>query len=176
MLIAELAEGSETVVPAAPGTAYTFTLESADGSPVTGTTTASAVSGEAVWYHDNNLNSPNNRIGLWDAPDKPLAEWTQQDLGAGNLRPHVGDKLAVSVQSGSRPASSDETVSVLYVVYDSRGAIVSEDRDSLIWNEMWADRTWYSLVPSIPDVPGSYRLEIYINSRRLARINFSVRN
>ena len=175
VLAASIAEGTEAVVCVAPKVSYTFTIAAADGTSVTGSTSVTAESLPEAWFNALGVNSSRSHYGLWDAPDKPVEEWTKQDLGAGNLRPHVGDQLAVSVEANGTPASSDETVSVLYVVYDSRGTIVSEDRDSLIWNEMWQGRDWYSLMPSLPDTPGSYRLEIFINSRRLARINFTVR-
>ena len=171
----EIPEDTVLQIPAVPGAAYSFTLETADGTVLEGDPTASAVMPEAKWYHGNGLDSPKNRIGLWDAPDKPLEEWTQKDLGAGNLKPHGGDRLAVSVEASKKPSASDETVSILYVVYDKNENIVSEDRDSLVWNDMWNGSSWFSLVPSVPDVPGSYRLEIFVNCLRLARINFTVR-
>ena len=177
VLAAEIPEGTEAVISVAPKTVYTFTLEGADGCAVTGVSSVTSEPTAEKWFNRNNVNSSSSHYGLWDAPDKPVEEWTQNDLGAGNLRPHVGDKLAVSVTPNRTPADSDETVSILFVIYDKNNNIVSEDRDTAVWNDMWKwnGHSWFSNLPSLPDVPGSYRVEIFLNSQRLARIHFTVR-
>jgi len=167
-----------TISPLIPGGHYEISFEFSEDITVFGGTTeydaqdigafnAYGVTAEDLTFRM--CHTPNIENWKWFN----LYEYQFTDTYAANEKPAF-----VILVDAEYEASEDE-ISTLFIVRDSNSQLVSVNQGpSRTWNSMWTKYrnrvgTEYEL-PSLPQVPGNYTVEIYFNSAHLTTYNFTV--
>ena len=65
-------------------------------------------------------------------------------------------------------------VTTMLVIRDSNGQVVKSSVDSLPFNQVCVDGRYNADIPSMPNVPGTYTLELYIDGGYLTSAEFTV--
>ncbi|MBQ1371991.1 MAG: hypothetical protein IIY70_03580, partial [Oscillospiraceae bacterium] len=174
----ELAQ-TETVVQAddcvlslLPNLDYQITLAPADGSPCEGKTTLQMRTGSAVPFQQLGVKQ-GTTIGTYYTPAQE--NWSYGDLGDGTVRYRHDDRITFVVTAGGKPTASDQEMDISYVVSNAEsGGVVNVRSEKKAWNQMWDGNRWAGQISWLPTEPGSYYFAIYLNSRYLCRIKFTL--
>lgn len=115
-------------------------------------------------------------VSLWTVPT--VEDWKYTDLSNKKTDFTVDDKIAVCLEVKAVNSSKDE-IRLTYVIRDADGHAVTDANKTMAWDEMWYSRRHASAIPMPTKddgtvVAGSYTLEIYVNSKLLASVKFSV--
>ncbi len=168
----DVVHGESCVLAVLPNTDYTITIETADGTAVTGNDSVSVRSFDSRRFTQMGLTEKTT-IGTYYTPDK--AEWTYADLGGGTIRYRHSDKITFLITAGGWPVDSAEAVTVHYVVRDARtDEVVNVRQEKLAWNEMWDGNRWAGQITWLPETPGEYTFAVLINSQRVGAIPFTL--
>ncbi len=155
-----------------PGADYVLSLNSADNSPVFGTSTIELSIPEAERFHRLGLEGEGTTIGLYETPDKE--DWTYKDLGGGTVKFHSDDRITVLITAAGTPEAKSDIAKILYVIRDGAGKVLDVRSAELAWNEMWDGKRWSADMPYIPPEPGDYSLTVYVSNERMGTIRFTV--
>lgn len=168
-----------------PGAEYRFALsltESDISRPVFGLTELVYVTDEAKALNEFGI-SPNapidsseNFITLYPLPN--YSSWNYTDLRNRSTEYDSDDKVAVCVELLFQPFSSEE-VHLCYAVRNAEGQVVNDVSDTVVWDDMWYRRRHASAIPMPTgedgsNLPGEYKLEIYVNGKIFAYIEFTI--
>ncbi len=168
-----------------PNTEYRFALSLTPedaARPIFGTVEQTYTTGEAVVLDEFGI-SPNapldgseNFVTLYPLPN--YNTWNYTDLRDRSTQYDTDDKIAVCVELLFQPFSSEE-VHLCYAVRNADGQVVTDVTDTVVWDDMWYRRRHASGIP-MPlgedgnNVPGEYKLEIYVNGKLFAHIDFTI--
>ncbi len=91
----------------------------------------------------------------------------------------VGEKASFVMITNKRPQAVNEEVSTLYVIRDSAGNLVSLTVGrTRTWSYMWSEfRNQYATeldIPTMPQAPGEYSVEIYFGGALVTTQSFTV--
>lgn len=168
-----------------PNTEYRFALSLTPedaARPIFGTVEQTYTTGEAVVLDefgispDAPLDGSENFVTLYPLPK--YNTWNYTDLRDRSTQYDTDDKIAVCVELLFQPFSSEE-VHLCYAVRNSDGQVVTDVTDTVVWDDMWYRRRHASGIP-MPlgedgnNVPGEYKLEIYVNGKLFAHIDFTI--
>lgn len=179
-------EGNTVQIPyLIPEAEYRFALNltAADASrQIFGVTELNYSTAEAEPLRDFGI-SPNapidgseNLVTLYPLPD--YSGWNYTNLYNRSTKYDADDKIAVCVELLFQPFSEEE-VHLCYAVRNSQGQVVSDVSDTVVWDDMWYRRRHASAIP-MPvgedgsNVLGEYTLEIYVNGKLFALIDFTI--
>ena len=82
--------------------------------------------------------------------------------------------LLIELYSDAEPETSNDLVTVLFVVRDYDGNLICTSSTESSWVYLW-ESGWCALdVPAIPTVPGEYELSVYFNSMAITLLSFTV--
>ena len=162
-----------TIAPAAPGSHYDITIQSADATSVfNGTAMANvpAASGDFSGYE---LKSSDVEISLYRAPD---GAWTRKDLKADAKTTTFGSDSAVALvyYTDNVYKLSDDPITTLIVVRDSEGRLAAISSSTRSWDDMWENGYCVEELSHLPATAGDYTLSIYLNGKLLANRNITV--
>ena len=79
--------------------------------------------------------------------------------------------------AGGWPVDSDETVTVHYVVRNTKtDVILTAVQEQVAWNSLWESNHFVGDLREewLPDTAGSYSFTVYVNSQRMGTINFTL--
>ena len=65
-------------------------------------------------------------------------------------------------------------ITIMYVIRDKNNFIVDMSYTSQTWTSMWYQSYGELEVPSIPQIPGNYTMDIYFNGSFVHNQNFTV--
>lgn len=122
------------------------------------------------------LNATDGYISVWKVPD--AANWNYTDLTDHRTEFKPDEKIAICMEiTGANP--SEDQVVLTYAVRNAEGTVVNDVSSKLSWNSMWYSRRHASAIPmpvknGSAAEPGSYTLEVYVNSRLLAKAPFTI--
>lgn len=157
----ETAEPSLTVNPALPGTAYTFLIQSSDGSTAMGGEGHSVTTAAAPAFERFGLKGEDMSVATFPAPQ---GEWGVDDL---NSLPSKTDfttgEIIGFLVNGQGRDKSDENVDILVLLRNENQAVVSRAFHTSTWNNMWNQNLYLGQLPETPQSPGNYTMEIYFN-------------
>ncbi len=180
-----LLENSVTLSYLIPNAEYEFTLNisAVDATKqLFGATTVSVKTGEIQYFDDYSitpkapLDSTFGYVSLWLEPER--TNWRYTDLDNKRTTFSTTQKIAICVQVNGVAASEDQT-HVAYVIRNAEGQVVNDIYSMVSWNDLWYSRRHASAIP-LPaaegenSVPGTYRVEIYINGKLLASAGFTI--
>lgn len=122
------------------------------------------------------IDGSDNLVTLYPLPD--YEGWNYTNLYNRGTVYGTEDKIAVCVELLFQPFSEEE-VHLCYAVRNSEGQVVSDVSDTVVWDDMWYRRRHASAIPmpvgeNGSNVVGEYTLEIYVNGKIFALIDFTI--
>jgi hypothetical protein len=163
---------SATITPVIPGTSFTFTIQSADGSTVFGGT-ASYKAPAAETFAGFMVTAADLTFRLCRTPAKEA--WVLADVPATDYVDTflVGEKASFAITIGKVYGISEEAVRTLVVIRDEEGNVVDTIAVERTWSSMWY-RNFGKLDLSLPQAPGNYTIEVYFNEAIVTTQSFTI--
>ena len=162
-----------TISPVIPGTNFTFTIQSADGSTVFGSTVsyeapaAESFAGFMVTAADLNFRlcrTPAKEA--WSLADVPAADYVNVFA--------PGENASFAITIGKVYGVSEEIVRTLAVIRDEAGNIVDTLTVKRTWSSMWYRNFGKLDLFSLPQAPGNYTIEVYFNEAIVTTQSFTI--
>ena len=166
-------ENKATLSPAAPGAAYTFTIQPPEGSSITPATAAVEIPA-AGSFSGYKLDAESIIVEMYDVPSKD--NWSYSTLQRAREEDtfKAGGSLALLYTVTKPYIFSDDALETLFVIRDSEGKLVSTFSRTRTWDEMWDNGYCTEQVNNLPAAAGSYTLTIYIANGKLAELPFTI--
>ncbi len=164
---------SGVILPQIPGGRYVFTIQAANGVSVFGGTlayeapAASAFSGYLLKADDISLRmcvTPN--VANWNHYNVANSAYTT------SFAPGVSASFVMTLMRDYK-GSSDNIVT-LYAIRDSSGNLISCATESRTWSSMWHRGYGKLTIPSMPETPGQYSVEIFFNGASVKKQSFEI--
>ena len=167
-------ENKATLSPAAPGAAYTFTIQPPEGSNITAATATVEIPA-AGSFSGHKLDAESIIVEMYDVPSKD--NWSYSTLQRSREEDtfKAGGKLALLYTVTKPYTFSDDPKETLFVIRDSEGKLVSTASRTRTWDEMWDNGYCTEQVGNLPATAGSYTLTIYIANGKLAELPFTIK-
>ncbi len=86
----------------------------------------------------------------------------------------AGQRAGFVARLTNRYGMSNDPVNVVYAIRDAQGAVVSVNAVSQSWTSMWYQFYGEFNVPSLPQTPGQYTMEIYFNGASVHQQGFTI--
>lgn len=162
-----------TISPAAPGSHYDITIQTADATSVFGGTAMANVPAASGDFSGYGLKSSDIEVSLYTAP---AGNWTRKDLKADakTTRFAPGDGVALVYYTDDVYNLSGDAITTLIVVRDSEGRLAAISSGTRSWDDMWDGGYCTEELPQLPATAGDYTLSIYLNGKLLANRNITV--
>lgn len=154
-----------------PGETYTLELRSASGEKLGGTTTTEVTIPAGGAF--NQYDASRFFLGLFKKPAK--ANWTAQDLVTMSEPVFSkNDTIVFAMESLTGRSSSDDEVTLQYVVENEAGVPLSTGSTISTWDGLWDDKLILGQVEITPEDPGTYTLRLYLNGQSAASKEFTI--
>lgn len=173
----DCATNAATIDNLVPGVTYEISLSSADGSMVIA---------ESCDYTVPEADSFSASIAGVEVSTQQIsmhlcttAQITAYDPATetGPVTFQAGDSAAfyTMLSEEGRPASQ-ETIRVLYVIYNDQGTVVSSNARNCTWDSIFSAETGIGMleIPSIPSIAGEYTISVYFNNGIVTNQAFTV--
>jgi hypothetical protein len=162
-----------TITPLIPGTAFTFTIQSADSSTVFGGT-ASYEAPAAETFAGFMVTAADLNFRMCRTPAKEA--WALADVPATDyINTFVPDeKASFAITIGKVYGISEEEVRTLAVIRDENGNVVDTFSVARSWSSMWYKNFGKLDLPSLPQAPGNYTIEVYFNEAIVTTQSFTI--
>ena len=168
------AEENKAALPAAPGTAYTFTIQSPEGSSIAPATTTLETPAAGT-FSSNKLDADSIIVEMYNVPTKDNWGYSTLQRSREEDTFKEGGSLAL-LYTVTKPYTFDDTVhETLFVIRDSEGKLVSTASRSRSWDDMWDNGYCTETVSNLPAAKGDYTLTIYIENGKLAELPFTIK-
>lgn len=153
---------SLTILSAVPNAEHVFTFAGANGESVLCEPVAVTATGENP-FNAFGIKASNMRFNLCLRPSK--ANWTYKDVSASSYTTtfSVGQKAGVTARILSKYYTSTEKVATVYVFRNADNAIIHTCSTEEVWGNMWVNGYGTFDIPSLPNTPGAYTLDMYID-------------
>lgn len=143
-----------------PNAAYHFTISTQAGVTVF-QDTYTTKTGAAASFNNYKIAAKDMVFRMCKTPDK--ANWTYQDVQTVTDTFKLGEKASFTISLLLANGTSHDQITILYVIRDSSGNVISNTTTSDIWVNMWYSYRGELDIPSLPDKAGTYTIEIYFN-------------
>lgn len=173
--VLESDEPSVTINPAAPGSTYSFIIQTADAASVfNGTATAEvpALSGDS--FSGYGMRAANITVSLYKAPDDSFTRYDLSDANATNAF-SIGETIALKYFTSSIYQISDDNITTLIMIRDEEGRLAAVSTRNRTWDEMWDSGYCVEHMTQMPKIPGEYTMTIYLNGKLLAEKDIVIR-
>ena len=162
-----------TITPAAPGSHYDITIQTADATSVFGGTAMANVPAASGDFSGYGLRASDISISLYRAPD---GSWTRKSFTSDQktTRFAPGDSIALVYYTDDIYYLSDDSLTTLIVLRDSNGRLAAIASRSRSWDEMWDSGYCEEELPQIPATAGDYTLSVYLNGKLLGNQNITI--
>ena len=166
-------DNSVTLDTRIPGAKYTFTLQAANGTSVLG----------GILYYNApaaqnfsgyGLSTETMTFRMCKTPS--WKNWDRYDLSSSDYTAEfeIGQNASFLINSGHQYSTSSDEITILFVIRDENGAIISTSNTTMIWKKMWY-RSYCELdIPSIPQTAGKYTVSVYFNGDLANEQSFSI--
>ena len=161
------------VSPAIPGSTYSFTLQTADGKEILGGHLDYKV-GAAKEFEGYSVSADVMRFMMCKRPSS--SNWNRYYLSDSDYRTEftVGEKVSYLVRMLKEYSTSEDKIVTLFVIRNSKGAVVSAETTSATWTNMWYRNYCELDIPSIPETIGKYTISVYFNGMLANENTFTV--
>lgn len=170
---------SAVITPKIPNAKYVFTIQAADGTSIfSNVQTYSCPAAEGFDAHS--LSSENIEGMLVKTPED--AFWHFGKLGSDAVTDQfaVGEPISVVLHATTDfylPGA--QAIEILYVIRDAYGNVLPDliAEEAGYWKEIWYDGDYHYAeldLPSIPDVPGDYTLNVFFNGLSITEVTFTI--
>ena len=93
-----------------------------------------------------------------------------------DARVAISEQMAFALQTLSTlDTKAEDDISVMLVVRNDAGKLVSFEESQRQWNTMWEKDLFVGSLSSMPQKAGTYTLEIYFNHKLVTTKDFNVR-
>ena len=171
--VIETDEPSVTITPAAPGSHYDITIQSADATSVFGGTAMANVPAASGDFEGYGLKASDISILLYRYPGE---NWTRRDLNtemrSTSFAP--GGSMAILFYTPDRYNVDAYPIDTLIVLRDSDGRLAAITSRTRTWDEMWQGGYCEEELTQLPTVPGDYTLSVYLNGKLLGNQNITI--
>ena len=164
---------SATLSNVIPGTAFTFTIQTAGGSTVFGGSAAyEAPAAES--FAGFMLTAADLTFRMCKTPENPA--WSQADVPEANYVNTFapGEKASFAIFIGTVYGISEESVRTLAVIRDESGNVVDTVTVTRSWSSMWYRNFGKLDLFELPTAPGNYTVEVYFNEMLVTTQNFTI--
>ena len=168
-------DNTATLSTQIPGVHYTFTLQSADGTPLLGgvlnyeTPAAEAFAGYGVSSDSMEFKMCKTpKANNWDRYDLKKSDYTTTF--------ESGKKASFLVRMKQSYSTSPDNITTLFVIRDANGAIVSSSSVTKTWTDMWYRNYCELDIPAIPKAAGKYTISVYFNGLLANEQAFTITN
>ena len=171
--VIETDEPFATITPAAPGSHYDITIQSADATSVFGGTAMANVPAASGDFSGYGLKASDIAISLYTAPE---GEWSRQDLTADQKTTSFapGDSVALVFYTPETYNLSADPITTLIVVRDSEGRLAAISTSTRTWDDMWERGYCEEELAQLPSAAGDYTLSVYLNGKLLGNQNITI--
>ncbi len=171
--VVQCSESTGVISPAIPGEHYDFTILPASGSTVFGGL-ASFDAPAAETFSGYLLTAGDILFSMCNTPEK--ADWTQYDVLDTDYTTTfaVGSKASFAVYLNHEYNTSSDEIVTMFLIRDADGQVYSTATESRTWTSMWYRGFGRLNIPSLPDAPGTYTLEIYFNGAIVSTQSFTM--
>ncbi len=167
-------EGTAANIPVlVPGSNYTVSLETADGVTALGGTINFNLE-KADNFSDYKVSKSNMTFKMCKTPSKK--NWDRYDLSSEDYTTTFasGKKASFLIKLSKSPKSSSDKITILFVIRDESGNVVSTATTSQTWKKMWSNKYCELDIPSLPQVTGQYNMSIFFNGASVHEQNFTI--
>ena len=171
--VIETDEPSVTITPAAPGSHYDITIQSADATSVFGGTAMANVPAASGDFEGYGLKASDISILLYKYPGE---NWTRHDLNT-EMRTTTfapGGSMAILFYTYQRYNVDAYPISTLIVLRDSDGRLAAITSRTRTWDDMWQGGYCEEELTQLPATAGDYTLSVYLNGKLLGNQNITI--
>ena len=165
------------ITPVVPNAHYQFTLQDTNGAPVLGSqfsyTTAVAETFSCD-YEGYAITRDDMVFSMCITP--PYEDWNRYYLSSSDYTTDfsAGEKASFLVRLTKSYGTSSDMITTTFVIRNSDGKFVSVSSQQRTWTDMWYRNYCELDIPSIPDVPGNYTIDVFFNGAAVASQAFTV--
>lgn len=146
-----------------PDSHYVFELIAPEGTVFSGTTNTAWDSPKSQMFTGHKVTAQYMRFRLCIAPNKDNWSWSDISDSKYTTKFKTTDKMGIVIRLTEEYDTSPKTVVATYVIRDENGAFVSIRHTQQSWTSMWWRGYCELTLPELPDVPGNYTLQIYLD-------------
>ena len=163
-----------TILSAVPNAEHTFRFVGANGESILCAPVTAKATGKNP-FSAFGIKAGNMRFNLCPRPTK--ANWAYKDVSTSAYTTTftVGQKVGVAARILSKYYTSEEVVATVYAFRNSDGAIVHVCFTEEEWGDMWTSGYGTFDIPSLPSLPGSYMLEMYIDGGLVHQTDITIK-
>ena len=106
----------------------------------------------------------------------PYEDWNRYYLSSSDYTTDfsAGEKASFLVRLTKSYGTSSDMITTTFVIRNSDGKFVSVSSQQRTWTDMWYRNYCELDIPSIPDVPGNYTIDVFFNGAAVASQAFTV--
>ncbi len=154
------------ISPLIPGATYSITLQDTTGRLILGmpyTYTSPDSSPFQCSYEGYEVTAEDMVFSMCKTPSS--SNWNRYYLSDSDYTTTfaVGEKASFLVKLKKSYGVSDQIITTLFVMRNADGKIVSCPSVQHTWTDMWYRNYCELDIPSLPDTPGDYTVDIYFN-------------
>ena len=154
-----------------PNATYHFTISTQSGVTVF-TDTHSVTTKAAPSFDKYKIAAKDIVFTMCVTPDKP--DWTYRDVEIKTQTFKPGQKASFTMSLLLAPGDSYDMITIMYVIRDEQGNVLSDDTQTVQWIVMWKDYRGELDVPALPTEPGNYSIDIYFNGCFVKNEKFTI--
>lgn len=171
--VVQCTENTAVIPTAIPGATYHCTIQAASGATLLNSEFTYTMP-EASGFTGYDVSWEYMDFSMCHTPD--VADWDRTHLSdedyTNTFAP--GDKASFLVYLSEEYNISYDDIETLFVVYDADMNIVSADTQTRPWIDMWYRGYCELDMPSIPEIPGEYTVDIYFNGASVTTESFTI--
>lgn len=165
---------SATISPLVPGATYVVTFELSDDVTVFGGKTKFEVPDRGR-FDSYGVTWENFKFRMCWTPDETDWHWYNMYENDFTNTFKVGDKASFVLRLDTNYHDDQDNIETLFVIRDADGKVVSAvSGRTRIWVAMWNERYSELDMPSMPQKPGDYTVDIYFNNALVTTERFTV--
>ena len=147
---------------AVPNSVHEFTFKAVNGQSVLCEPVTATANGLSS-FNNFGIKTNNLRFNLCPRPSK--ANWKYSDVSSSAYTTTftAGEKASVVARILSRYYTSSDVVTTLFVFKSADGKVIHTCHFEKQWGSMWSGGYGNFDIPSMPEVPGSYALDMYFD-------------
>jgi hypothetical protein len=176
--VIECEKSSAKIDPLVPGANYKFVLQSADNRTVFNNLVYHQAK-EAEIFKELNYVADQVTIDLLRTPE--VSDWRFETISEEDFTTTfaVGESASMVLRSTSAVYVPSNKVKVLFVFRDSYGNVLPElvTEVTHTWKNIWISgdvKTGEIDIPTLPTLPGDYKLEVYFNGGAVDTLDFTI--
>ena len=171
--ITVLCDTNETTLPLAPGASYSVAVSPA-GSVTYFPMDFSFGPVENEPFSSHTVTAEHMSLSLHRCPTE--GNWTAGDIASTETVTDFAttDNICLLIELSKSYDVSDQQIVTTFVIRDDQDRFVSTQESTQTWDQMWHARKCALSIPQLPEAPGTYTLDIYMQDQFVSSLSFSI--